>query len=215
MDINDARRHKLACTVHNHRTRRYSSVRPTDAANLAARNEHHAIFDFATFAIVNGDITDGGSNAGICLICRRERRRCLCRRLCRDCRHLRQVGHQALIRLLAGIFGGNLPDQLRRAYEARLAAENDAERLAIDAQIEAMKLAQINRLATPDNPGLRLAIGIVALALALHLAAVVTVSTFPGLGLTVHALPPPMNDWQGTILLSLFGLSAITRIFKR
>jgi hypothetical protein len=113
------------------------------------------------------------------------------------------------------VFGGGIPDQLRRAYEARLAAENDAERMAIDAHIETMKLAQINRLATPDNPGLRLAIGIVALALALHLAAVVTVSTFPGLGLTVHALPPPMNDWQGTILLSLFGLSAITRIFKR
>jgi hypothetical protein len=118
-------------------------------------------------------------------------------------------------RLLSLIFGAGIPDQLRRAYEARLAAENDAERLAIDAQIEAMKIAQINRLATPDNPGLRAAIAIVALALSLHLAAVVTASVFPALGWTVHALPPPMNDWQGAILLSLFGLSAVTRIFRR
>ncbi|MGL4309815.1 MAG: hypothetical protein ACRCSU_04955 [Paracoccaceae bacterium] len=117
--------------------------------------------------------------------------------------------------LLQLVFGAGIPDQLRRAYEARLAAENDGDRLLAESRIRALEIAQANRLATADNPGLRLAIGIAALALSLHLAAVAFVSVFPGLGLTVHALPAPMNDWQGTILLSLFGLSAVTKIFKR
>lgn len=34
-------------------------------------------------------------------------------------------------------------------------------------------------------------------------------SSFSGLGWTVHTLPAPMNQWQGTIILSLFGLSAV------
>lgn len=125
------------------------------------------------------------------------------------------MGHQALIRALLALFGSGIPDQLRRAYEARLNAANDSDRLLAESQIRALEIAQANRLATADNPGLRVAIAIVAIALALHLAAVAVASTFPGLGWTVHALPAPMNEWQGTILLSLFGLSAVTRIFKR
>jgi hypothetical protein len=52
-------------------------------------------------------------------------------------------------------------------------------------------------------------------ALCGHVAAVVIASTFPALGWTVHALPAPMNEWQGHIILSLFGLAAVARVFRR
>lgn len=120
-----------------------------------------------------------------------------------------------MIRLLAALFGGGLAEQLRRAYEAKLAAETDAERLAAEAQIRTLEIAQANRLATADNLGVRWAIGIVAIALCGHVACVVIASALPGLGWTVHALPAPMNDWQGTIILSLFGLSAVKSVFRR
>ena len=120
-----------------------------------------------------------------------------------------------MIRLLASIFGGGIPDQLRRAYEAKLAAQNDADRLAAESTIRALEIARDNRLATADNLGVRLAIGIVALDLCGHVAAVVVASAFPGLGWVVHALPAPRNEWQGTIILSLFGLSAVARVFRR
>ena len=118
-----------------------------------------------------------------------------------------------LFRLLTG--AGGIGDQLRRAYEAKLNAANDADRLTAESTIRALEIAQANRLATSDNAGVRSAIGIVALALCGHVAAVVIASTFPALGWTVHALPAPMNQWQGTIILSLFGLSAVARVFRR
>lgn len=118
-------------------------------------------------------------------------------------------------RFLTSFLTGGLPEQIRRAYEAKLNAANDADRLTAESQIRALEIAQANRLATADNAGVRWAIGIVALALCGHVAAVVVASTFPGLGWTVHALPAPMNEWEGTIILSLFGLSAVKSIFRR
>jgi hypothetical protein len=120
-----------------------------------------------------------------------------------------------VIRLLSSIFGGGLGEQVRRAYEAKLNAANDADRLAAESTIRALEIAQANRLATSDNAGVRWAIGIVALALCGHVAAVVIASAIPGLGWTVHALPAPMNQWQGNIILSLFGLSAVAKVFRR
>lgn len=40
-----------------------------------------------------------------------------------------------MIRLLTALFGGGIPEQLRRAYEARLNAANDADRIAAEVQI--------------------------------------------------------------------------------
>lgn len=120
-----------------------------------------------------------------------------------------------IFKFLSSLITGGIPDQLRRAYEAKLNAQNDADRLMAESQIRALEIAQANRLATADNIGVRWAIGIVALSLCCHVAAVVIASTFPSLGWTVHALPAPMNEWQGTIILSLFGLSAVAKIFRR
>lgn len=120
-----------------------------------------------------------------------------------------------MIKMVATLLGGGIPDQLRRAYEAKLSAQNDADRLAAESQIRALEIAQANRLATSDNWGVRWAIGIVALALSVHLALVAFVSAFPQWGWTVHALPSPMNEWQGSIILGFFGLSAVRMIFRR
>lgn len=126
------------------------------------------------------------------------------------------IGLGRLLKSAASLFlGSGIPDQLRRAYEAKLNAQNDADRLAAESTIRILEIAQANRLATSDNLGVRWAIGIVAVALCGHVAAVVVASTFPGLGWTVHALPAPMNQWQGTIILSLFGLSAVAKVFRR
>lgn len=108
---------------------------------------------------------------------------------------------------LRAILGGGLAEQLRRAYEARMAAQTDADRIAADVEIARLQ----NRLARSDNRGLQAAIALIALAMALHLAAVVFVSVFPFWGWTVHALPDPMDEWQAAIVLALFGLGALRR----
>ncbi len=120
-----------------------------------------------------------------------------------------------MIRFLASIFGGGIPDQLRRAYEAKLNAANDADRLAAEAAIRALEIARDNRLATTDNWGVRLAIGIVAVGMCGHAAAVAFVSVFPSLGWTVEAMPPVYAEMQKAIILSLFGLAAVARVFRR
>lgn len=47
-----------------------------------------------------------------------------------------------MIRLLMGLFGGGIPDQLRRAYEAKLAAKNDADRIAAEVDIARLEARQ-------------------------------------------------------------------------
>lgn len=123
-----------------------------------------------------------------------------------------------MIRLLTRLFGGGLADQLRRAYEAKLAAQNDTDRLVAESRIRALEIAQANRLATPDNPGARLAIGIVALSMCGHAAAVAFVSAVPAVGWTVQAMPPVYAEMQQAIILSMFGLAGVgtvARLFRR
>lgn len=106
--------------------------------------------------------------------------------------------------------GLSVADKLAAAYEAKQNAKTDAERIAADVQIEALR----GRLASRDNVGLQWAVAIVAIAMAVHIAAVVLVSMIPALGWTIHALPHPMNEWQGSIVLSMFGLVAVGRFFR-
>jgi len=108
-----------------------------------------------------------------------------------------------------GIFG-SVTSQLAKAYTARENAKTDADKIAADVQIEALR----GRLASKDNLGLQWAVAIVAVAMAVHIAAVVVVSMIPALGWTIHALPYPMNEWQGSIIMSMFGLAAVGRFFR-
>jgi len=47
-----------------------------------------------------------------------------------------------VIRFLMSLLGGGLPAQLRQAYEAKLAAANDAERIAAEVQIARLEARQ-------------------------------------------------------------------------
>ncbi|MFN7224430.1 MAG: hypothetical protein ACK4MS_10465 [Paracoccaceae bacterium] len=116
-----------------------------------------------------------------------------------------------MIRLLMQILGGGLPDQLRRAYEAKVNAQNDEARIAAEVQIARLQ----NRLAQPGNRLLQASIGLAALGVCGHLFAVAFVSAFPFWGWTVHALPAPMNEWQREIILGLFGLGGLALALRR
>lgn len=50
-----------------------------------------------------------------------------------------------MIRAVLSLLSGGLGDQLRRAYEAKLAAANDRERIAADMEIARLETAQANR----------------------------------------------------------------------
>lgn len=107
------------------------------------------------------------------------------------------------------VFGG-IAGKLATAYAARENAKTDADRIAADVQIKALE----TKLASKDNTGLQWAVAIVAVAMAVHIAAVVLVSMIPALGWTIHALPYPMSEWQGSIILSMFGLAAVGSFFR-
>lgn len=110
---------------------------------------------------------------------------------------------------LLGLFGG-VASKLADAFVARERAKTDAERMAADVQIEALR----GKLASRDNKLLQFGLGVVALAMCGHAAAVAFVSVFPGLGLTIDALPPAYADMQQAVILSGFGLAAVGRFFK-
>lgn len=116
-----------------------------------------------------------------------------------------------MIRLVTQLLGSGLGDQMRRAYEARLAAQNDDARIAAELQIARLQ----NRLAQPGNRLLQISIGLAALGVCGHLFAVALVSALPVIGWTVHALPAPMNDWQREIILGLFGLGGLSLALRR
>lgn len=101
-------------------------------------------------------------------------------------------------------------NQLVKWLTKREQAKTDVERMAADVQIEALRV----RLASKDNPLVQWALGIVALAMCGHAAAVAVVSMVPGLGLVIDALPPVYAEMQKAIILSGFGLVAVGKFFR-
>lgn len=119
-----------------------------------------------------------------------------------------------MIAALLRLFGGGLAEQLRLAYQARLQASNEADRLDVDLRIKVLEAdlqAQANakevRLATAGFWEMRLLVAIAGYPAAIHFGAVCFASMMER-PFIVHALPSPMDEWQGAIILSLFGLSA-------
>lgn len=121
---------------------------------------------------------------------------------------------------LVGIITGNLAGQLRQAYEAKLQAANETERLIADVAVEDIKrqmadrtAAKEVRLATAPYWEMRLITGTIAGCFALHLL-LVTLDTCFKLGWRIPAFPSPFDEWQGTILLSFFGVQAVGQSFN-
>ncbi len=115
---------------------------------------------------------------------------------------------------MLSIFTGSLFGQLRQAYEAKLKASNETERLVADVaikdierQIEERRAAKDIRLATAVFWEMRLITAVIAGCVTLHFAAV-SLDTVFGFGWGIPRYPPPMDEWEATILLSFFGLQA-------
>ena len=75
----------------------------------------------------------------------------------------------------------------------------------IDAEMSARRVAQEVRLATAGFWEMRLITAIIAACFTLHLV-LVTLDTCFKLGWRISAFPAPFDEWEGTILLSFFGI---------
>lgn len=110
---------------------------------------------------------------------------------------------------------GDLMGALTRAYEMKLKAENDQQRLVADAaiadisrQIDAARNAREIRLASVGFWEMRLITAVIAGCFALHLL-LVTLDTCFALGWRIAKFPAPFDEWEGMILLSFFGIQAV------
>lgn len=120
-----------------------------------------------------------------------------------------------MIRALVSLLTGGVADRLVEAYRLRLAAQNDQARIAadkhlaeIEAEVQARAIARDVRLAMAGFWEMRLLTFLAGLPAVLHFGAVALDSTFPGMapGWVVAALPGAMAEWQGAIILGLFGV---------
>lgn len=110
---------------------------------------------------------------------------------------------------------GDLMGALTRAYEMKLKAENDQQRLVADTaiadinrQIDAARNAKEIRLASVGFWEMRLITAVIAGCFALHLL-LVTLDTCFALGWRIAKFPAPFDEWEGMILLSFFGIQAV------
>lgn len=87
----------------------------------------------------------------------------------------------------------------------------------IEGELKAREVSRDVRLATAGFWEMRLATAIIAFCFILHLVLITidTVTTgtrFEIAGWNVPAFPEPINEWEGAIILSFFGLYAASRI---
>ncbi len=113
--------------------------------------------------------------------------------------------------------GGGVLDKLLTAHSKHqdTAVEHDKTRAKvleaqISSELERQRLANQVRLATAGFWEMRLITGTVAGCFTLHLL-LVTLDTCFAFGWKISAFPAPFDQWQGTILLSLFGVGVLSR----
>jgi hypothetical protein len=114
--------------------------------------------------------------------------------------------------LLRLIFGGGLAEQLRLAYQARLAAQNDSEKIAAEIEIARLEargqvLAQGGRWVTAVQVAW-------ALPFILYNAKLVVWDKILGLGVT-DPLSPALYELQGTIVAFFFVATTARTILNR
>lgn len=126
-----------------------------------------------------------------------------------------------LANLILQFFGGPILKGLLEGYRMKLEASNRFEQhvadLAIkdvDAEIEAQRSAREIRLATAGFWEMRLLTFGIAFPFVLHLWLVALDTILEIDAWTVEKLPQPFNEWEGTILLSFFGVYATTSAVK-
>lgn len=116
-----------------------------------------------------------------------------------------------LIRLITG----DLLGKLAEAYQARLRAQNETEKLVADVAIKDIErqmadraAAKEIRLATAGFWEMRLITFLIAAPFVLHLNLVAADTCFR-LGWAIPKFPEPFQSYQGAILLSFFGVHVI------
>ncbi len=122
-----------------------------------------------------------------------------------------------ILKWLFGWVTGDLATALTRAYDLKLKADTDDKRIVADAliadlqrQIAAQQNARDIRLASAGFWEMRLTTAAIAGCFTLHLL-LVTLDTCFGLGWRIPKFPAPFDEWQGSILLSFFGVQAATQ----
>lgn len=112
---------------------------------------------------------------------------------------------------------GSVLGKLTDAYVAAKSSAVESERIKaevigkrIDAEIAAQQAALQVRLSTAGFWEMRLITAIIASCFTLHLV-LVTLDTCFAFGWKIAKFPPPFDEWEGTILLSFFGVYAASK----
>ncbi len=118
-----------------------------------------------------------------------------------------------MIACLIKLLTGSVFDRLTGIYEKKLQADGAAQKMAaefavkqIEADLEVRQNAKEIRLATAGFWEMRTITFCIALPFVVHLWAVGLDTVFR-FGWGVPKFPSPMDEWEGAILLSFFGLS--------
>lgn len=115
------------------------------------------------------------------------------------------------------IFGGldkalSYQRDVRIAQIRQLGEKNnivkELELARITSENEAYKNAKEVRIATKDHWELRLAAALVAIPLSFH-AGCVAIDTTYNMNWNIEPLPPPLNEWQSTIILGYLFISPV------
>ena len=112
-------------------------------------------------------------------------------------------------------FGGGILDRILDTVDSKIEAETDRE--AIKGEI--IKAHYNSRGAWMQAGGFWLML-LFAIPLAFWFGSVVTYSVFWCQGCaypqtwTIAALPPPLDEWAGIIIISIFGVIGVTKLRK-
>lgn len=122
-----------------------------------------------------------------------------------------------MLSFLLKLLGGGLLSELRGILADRQDTGVEKERIAaevairrIDAETAARQNAREIRLATAGHWEMRLITALIAGTATLHYV-LVGLDTCFRFGWRIPAFPPPFDQWQGAILLSFFGVQAVSK----
>jgi hypothetical protein len=123
-----------------------------------------------------------------------------------------------MIRWILSWFGGGVLDRLVQIYAKNKDSQVESERIRadvamnqLDNYLENQKLATRVRLSTAGFWEMRVLTFFIAAPFVVHLNLVALDTCFK-LGWRIPAFPPPFDVWEGSILLSFFGLSAAMKL---
>lgn len=121
-----------------------------------------------------------------------------------------------MIRAILGLFTGPVLDKVFRTIDMQIAAQSDKDRL----RAEVIKAHYVTRADWMRAGGFVLMM-LFAVPLAFWFAAVTVYSVFWCAGCAfprdwaIAALPPPLDEWGGMIVLAIFGVIGVSRFGGR